>query len=132
MNLHECRVSEATVEYGAASSFAGHGFVSLSGLEVDDAGERTGLDTVLLAKRLDSVVRKFNPMLPSETVEQVVRTVQRPPHPTLIENNRWLYGLLTDGVEVEYRDAATGENRGGRGWWISTIRPTTTSSWCTN
>jgi type I restriction enzyme R subunit len=40
--------------------------------------------------------------------------VQRPPHPTLIENNRWLHGLLSDGVEVEYRDAATGENRGGR------------------
>jgi type I restriction enzyme, R subunit len=114
MNLHECRVSEATVEYGAASSFVGHGFASLSGLEVDDAGERTGLDTVLLAKRLATVVRKLNPALPPDTVGLIVRTVQRPPHPTLIENNRWLYGLLTDGVEVEYRDAATGENRGGR------------------
>lgn len=114
MNLHECRVSEATVEYGAASSFVGYGFASLSGLEVDDAGERTGQDTVLLAKRLDSVVRKINPMLSPDTVGLIVRTVQRPPHPTHIENNRWLYGLLTDGVEVEYRDAATGENRGGR------------------
>lgn len=114
MNLHECRVSEATVEYGAASSFGGHGFANLSGIEVDDAGERTGPDTVLLAKRLTSAVRKLNPALPPDTIELVVRTVQRPPHPTLIENNRWLYGQLTDGVEVEYRDTSTGENRGGR------------------
>lgn len=114
MNLHECRVSEATVEYGATDSFGVWGFAGLQGVEVDDAGERTGMDTVLLAKRLDFAVRKFNPMLPPETVEQVVRTVQRPPHPTLIENNRWLHSLVTDGVEVEYRDAATGENRGDR------------------
>jgi type I restriction enzyme R subunit len=114
MNLHECRVSEATVEYSAANSFGGHGFASLSGLELDDTGERTGPETALLAKRITIAVSTLNPALSPETVEQVVRTVQRPPHPTLIENNRWLYGLLTDGVEVEYRDAATGENRGGR------------------
>jgi type I restriction enzyme R subunit len=56
----------------------------------------------------------INDHLPSDTVEQVVRIMQHPPHPTLIENNRWMHGLLTDGVEVEYPDAATGENRGGR------------------
>lgn len=60
MNLHECRVSEATVEYGAASSFGGHGFASLSGLEVDDTGERTGPETALLAKRITMAVSTLN------------------------------------------------------------------------
>jgi type I restriction enzyme R subunit len=32
----------------------------------------------------------------------------------LIENNRWFHGLLTDGVPVEYKDAQSGETRGGR------------------
>jgi len=107
-------VRESTVEYGTAGSFGGMGFACLRGVEVDDAGERTGPETALLSKRLAAAVYKLNPALSPDTIEQVVRTVQRPPHPTLIENNRWLHGLLTNGVEVEYRDAAMGENRGGR------------------
>jgi len=114
MNLHEFTVHESTVEYASASSFAAQGFASLRGTEVDDAGERTGPDAAVLTTRLSAAVQRLNPSLPYDVVEQVVRTVQRPPHPTLIENNRWLHGLLTDGVEVEYRDRATGENRGGR------------------
>ena len=43
-----------------------------------------------------------------------MRILSRPPHPTLIQNNRWFHALLTDGVEVEYRDATSGETRGGR------------------
>lgn len=114
MNLHEFRVSEATVEYACTDSFGALGFTRLRGAEIDAVGERTSAESALLAKRLVAAVNKINPALPPDTVEQVVRIVQRPPHPTLIENNRWLHGLLTDGVEVEYRDAATGENRGGR------------------
>ncbi len=66
------------------------------------------------SSELERRLLKLNDHLPTDAVEQAVRTVQRPPHPTLIENNRWLHSLLTDGVEVEYRDAVTGENRGGR------------------
>ena len=43
-----------------------------------------------------------------------MRILSRPPHPTLIQNNRWFHSLLTDGVEVEYREAKSGETRGGR------------------
>ncbi|SKA15141.1 hypothetical protein SAMN02745119_02881 [Trichlorobacter thiogenes] len=46
MNLHECRVSEASVKYDAAKSSVGHEVARLNGLEVDDAGERAGLNTV--------------------------------------------------------------------------------------
>ena len=123
MNLEEFRVSEATVEYGTASTFGALGFACLLGTEVDDADERTGSETALLSKRLVAAVQRLNPGLPPDTVEQVARTVRRPPHPTLIENNRWLHGLLTDGVEVEYRDAATGENRGGRARLVDFDRP---------
>ena len=33
---------------------------------------------------------------------------------SVVENNRWLHGLLIDGVQVEYKDAKSGETRGGR------------------
>lgn len=68
----------------------------------------------VVSGELETQLLKINAHLPHDTIEQVVHTVHRPPHPTLIENNRWLHGLLTDGVEVEYHDTATGENRGGR------------------
>ena len=43
-----------------------------------------------------------------------MRILSRPPHPTLIQNNRWFHAQLTDGVGVEYRDPKSGETRGGR------------------
>ncbi len=53
----------------------------------------------------------------------MVRILSRPPHPTLIQNNRWFHALLTDGVEVEYRDTKTGETRGGRARLIDFDNP---------
>ena len=43
-----------------------------------------------------------------------MRILSRPPHPTLIRNNRWLHALVTDGVEIEYQESNNGETRGGR------------------
>jgi type I restriction enzyme R subunit len=105
---------ESTVENAATADFGAMRYDCLRGVEVDDAGERAGSETTLLAKRLAAAIHKLNPALPEETVEQVVRIVQHPPHPSLIENNRWLHGLLTDGIDVEYRDAGTGDMRGGK------------------
>ena len=68
----------------------------------------------MLEGRLAAALHRLNPQLPHDEVEQVVRTLSRPPHPTLIQNNRWFHEQLTGGVEVGYRDPATGEMRGGR------------------
>jgi type I restriction enzyme R subunit len=84
------------------------------GVEIDDAGERANSAQCILQGRLAAILHRLNPRLPHDTIEGVVRTLAHPPHPTLIQNNRWFHALLTDGVEVEYRDAASGETRGGR------------------
>jgi type I restriction enzyme R subunit len=68
----------------------------------------------VLARRLRGRLAAMNPAVPAAEIDGVVRILARPPHPTLVENNRWLHGLLTDGVPVEYRDPATGETRGTR------------------
>ena len=81
------------------------------GVEIDDAGERDTAQCILQG-RLAAVLHRLNPILPHDAIEEVVRVVSRPPHPTLIQNNRWFHTLLTDGVEVEYPDAASGEIRG--------------------
>jgi type I restriction enzyme R subunit len=107
-------MSEAEVELAALDWFQSLGFHRRTGVEIDDAGERGDLTRVLLEGRLAAALHRLNPQLPHDEVEQVVRTLSRPPHPTLIQNNRWFHEQLTGGVEVNYHDSAIGEVRGGR------------------
>ena len=63
---------------------------------------------------LAAALYRLNPNLPHGTIEEVVRILSRPPHPTLIQNNRWFHELFTDGVEIEYQESNSGEMRGTR------------------
>src|SRR5688572_18654081 len=107
-------VNEQLVEDSAAQHFLAIGAQSKHGSDIDDAGERADSTCVLLQGRLAAALHRLNPKLPHEEVEQVSRTLSRAPHPTLIQNNRWLHEQLMGGVEVSYRDSASGEMRGGR------------------
>ena len=106
--------TEQLVEDVASVYFGALGISTKRGVEIDDAGERGDTVQCVLQGRLTAVLHRLNPVLPHGTIEEVVRVVSHPPHPTLIQNNRWFHTLLTDGVEVEYPDAASGEMRGGR------------------
>src|SRR5439155_769328 len=106
--------SEAFVEDSAVTALLAIGAHTLNASDINNAGERADLTRVLLEGRLAAALHRLNPKLPHEEVEQVVRTLSRPPHPTLVQNNRWFHDQLTLGVEVTYRDAANGEMRGGR------------------
>ncbi|MCO2956956.1 type I restriction endonuclease subunit R [Pseudomonas aeruginosa] len=102
------------VEEVALAFFQESGLSTRLGTELDDAGERASATQCVLSGRLSAALHRLNPALSHDAVEQVVRTLSHPPQPTLIQNNRWFHSLLLDGVEVEYRDAKTGETRGGR------------------
>ncbi len=106
--------TEQLVEDVASAYFGALGIATKRGADVDDAGERADFTRFILEGRLVAALHRLNPTLPQVECEQVVRTLSRPPHPTLVQNNRWFHSLLTDGVEVEYKDSATGETRGGR------------------
>ncbi len=106
--------TEQLVEDIAAVYFGAIGATVKRGVEIDDAGERSSPADVLLKGRLGAALHRLNPGLLHDTVEEVVRILSRPPHPTLIQNNRWFHAQLTDGVEIEYRDAKSGKTRGGR------------------
>lgn len=115
--------TENLVEDVAAVYFGSLNYAMKRGVEIDDASERANASQVVLTSRLIAAVHRLNPELPHEQCEQVARTLTRPPHPTLIQNNRWFHTLLTDGVEVEYRDATTGETRGGRARLVNFEQP---------
>ena len=77
-------------------------------------GRQFGPGSVILTTVLSGVLRRLNSDLPHDTIEEVVRVLSRPPHPTLIRNNRWFHALVTDGVEIEYQESNSGETRGDR------------------
>jgi len=105
-------LTENVVEELAVGALAAAGSEVRQGAQLAEAG------LSLAGGRIDPLVRgaleRLNPQLAHEEREQVLRVLSRPPHPSLIDNNRWLHGLLTEGVPVEYRDVETGEARGGR------------------
>src|SRR5213596_144066 len=117
-------MNEAAVEQFVFDQCRSLGCSVSTGSQIDDAGERADLTRVLLEGRLAAALHRLNPQIPHDEVEQVVRTLSHPPHPTLAQNNRWFYQQLIDGVEMTYRDAATGERRGGRAKLVEFEDPT--------
>ena len=115
--------TERLVEDVASVYFTAVGIAIKTGAEIDEAGERADFSGCILDGKLAAALHRLNPTLPHEECEQVVRVVSHPPHPTLIMNNRWFHTLLTNGVEVEYRDTASGETRGGRARLIDFENP---------
>ena len=115
--------TEQLVEDVASVYFRAIGAATKRGFEINDAGERGNVSQVMLKGRLAAALHRLNRDLPHDTIEEVVRIVSRPPHPTLIENNSWFHALATDGVEIEYNDLDTGVTRGGRARLVDFINP---------
>jgi type I restriction enzyme R subunit len=116
-------MDELTAELAASAWFESVRVRVMSASDLTDE-RQFGPDGVIFRTVLSGVIRRLNPELPKDAIEEVLRTLLRPPHPTLIQNNRWFHALLTDGVEVEYRDVNSGETRGGRAQLINFANPT--------
>lgn len=109
-------LTENVVEEFAIGSLVASGAEVRQGADLAEAG--LNLTGGLINALVRDVLERLNPHLSHDEREHVLRVLSRPPHPSLVENNRWLHALLTDGVPVEYKDAKTGETRGSRAWLI--------------
>ena len=118
-------VSEQQVEQAALGWFEALGFDTARGADISPGAAsplRDSHEQAVLEPRLRLALCNVNPDLPDEAIEQAVRTVMRPPEPTLAQNNRWFHGLLTDGIDVEYR-TPDGETRGDKAWLVDFQHP---------
>ncbi|MCO5045381.1 MAG: type I restriction endonuclease subunit R [Kiritimatiellae bacterium] len=113
-NLDEAQFESVTVDY-----FRGLGYEYVHGPSIapdGDAPERTDYAQVVLLRRLQDALRRINPGMPDEVIEDAIRQVTRTDSPDLVVNNRAFHRMLTDGVDVSWRD--NGRERPGKVWLI--------------
>ncbi|HEU4740670.1 MAG TPA: type I restriction endonuclease subunit R [Meiothermus sp.] len=63
--------------------------------------ERESYREVLLMGRLRDALTRLSPGVPQAALDEAIRKITTPEHPSLMQNNRAFHRMLTDGLEVE-------------------------------
>jgi len=119
-------LSEAQLESALLEQLAGLGFACASDEVIGPDGkqpEREAYDEVVLKARLTAAVARLNPTLPPEAQADAVRRLTQSELPNLLEENRRIHRLLTEGADVEYY-AEDGTLTAGKVRLIDFERPT--------
>ena len=99
--------SEEIVEDATLAIFESLGYETAHGPDIapDTPGaERASYGEVVLRRRLVAAVKRLNPTVPEEARADAIQQVLTTVTPSLIEENRRLHKLITEGVGVEYVD----------------------------
>ena len=79
-----------------------HGAVIAPG---EPAAERDDYDVVFLRQRLQQALRRLNPDLPDDALDEAYRKLTIPETASLVKNNHGLHRMLVEGVNVEYMNS---------------------------
>jgi type I restriction enzyme, R subunit len=98
--------TETEVEQAALVWLEKMGYIIL-GLEIapGDVTEREDYTQVILEPRLRQALKRLNPKLQSEVLEEAFRILTHPDSPSLLANNHQFHKYLVEGVPVEYQRA---------------------------
>ena len=113
-------ISEDIVEQAALGIFADLGYVYASANQIAPDGsspERVAYSDVILTERLTAAVERLNPRIPAEARSEAIKQLFITETPSLVEENRRIHRLLTEGVDVEFV-TADGEIKGDKVWLI--------------
>ena len=98
-------LSESQLETTLLEQLAALGFACASDDIIGPDGrrpERDAHDQVVLKARLATAVARLNPALPPEAQADAIRRLTQLELPKLLEENRRIHRLLTEGADVEY------------------------------
>jgi type I restriction enzyme R subunit len=116
--------TEDTVELAAIDWLRHNGYDYIHGGVIapgEPAAERTSYDEVLLEGRLRAALASINSHIPRSVragvVDEVIRKIQRVPSQNPVVNNHAFHRLLTEGVDVSFRDG--GQLRHDKVWLVN-------------
>ena len=117
-------ITESELEAQAITWFQDTGWEFRHGPDIapdGDTPERGDYRQVLLTARLLDALRRLNPEIPENALEDALRRIAKPDHPSLLFNNRSFHEALLNGVPVETEIG--GEKRGDRVRLVDFERP---------
>ncbi len=100
-------MTENTLEQTALDWFSSLGWQTAFGPAIspgEPGSERGDYDQVVLLGRLQTALENINPNIPPDAINEAVRKILRTEYLNLVENNRRFHRMVTDGVDVSYRD----------------------------
>ncbi len=109
--------TESTIEQTALDWLKDLGYQVAFGPDLafdGSAPERENYQDVILVRRFKEALRRINPNIPNEALEDAFKKVTRPNLPSLVGNNRAFHKMLVNGVDVEYRKDVSPDQGGGR------------------
>lgn len=118
-------ITENIVELAALETLQELGWTYLHGpiLAPDGvAPERRSNSDVILVGRLEAAIARLNPDAPEPARNEALRRVLKGELPSLVEENRRIHKLLTEGVDVEFRNDR-GQTAATKIWLIDLDRP---------
>lgn len=98
-------LSEAAVELALLEQLRGLGYSIEQEENIGPDGhrpERDSHDVVVLKKRLEDAVALLNSGMPLDARQDAIRKVMQSELPSMLEENRRIHKLMTEGVDVEY------------------------------
>lgn len=98
-------LSEAAVELALLEQLRGLGYSIEQEENIGPDGhrpERDSHDVVVLKKRLEDAVALLNSGVPLDARQDAIRKVMQSELPSMLEENRRIHKLMTEGVDVEY------------------------------
>lgn len=118
-------LSEAAVELALLEQLRELGYAIEQEENIGPDGhrpERDSHDVVVLKKRLEDAVALLNPGMPLDARQEAIRKVMQSELPSMLEENRRIHKLMTEGVDVEYY-ADDGMLTAGKVFLINFERP---------
>ena len=100
-------ILEADLEGLVLEFLAEEGWQVVHGPEIapgEPGAERGDYREVVLAGRLRGALARLNPTLPSDALDEALKTLLRPESQFVMTENWRAYQLITQGVPVQYRD----------------------------
>ncbi|MGA1863253.1 type I restriction endonuclease [Deferribacter thermophilus] len=118
------KLTESSIENFAIELLKNQGYDYLFGGDIAPDGEnplRKSFEDVILFDRLKSAIKRINPNLPKNAIDDAIKQITQIHTPDLIANNEAFHRMLTEGVKITYQK--DGIERGDIVWLVDFKNP---------